>query len=90
MLRLNFPSAPKYQQVRNIQIQPMLRLNRTTQEQLEAIDADSNTTNVKVKHRKKKLLKSAAMHSNTTNVKVKHIVHTEKVWRWWKFKYNQC
>ena len=55
----------------NIQIQPMLRLNKFTISKEHYSNANSNTTNVKVKLTLKQQKDMDLTHSNTTNVKVK-------------------
>ena len=55
----------------HIQIQPMLRLNKVEAGETLTITKNSNTTNVKVKHRQLTIIPAPHGNSNTTNVKVK-------------------
>ena len=56
---------------KEIQIQPMLRLNTKRNEVMEIGFHNSNTTNVKVKSDTQASASQRQAHSNTTNVKVK-------------------
>ena len=74
MLRLNYAGADINRKETEIQIQPMLRLNKWKKYSVYLRRCgNSNTTNVKVKRQKQMTTNTSLTNSNTTNVKVKRM-----------------